>query len=222
MHFKSTSQFCNGTICTNGAVLLLVKSSFSFETFTNRNYLPTENKFVVTESNADTRTVFEFNAEPAAFAYANALSLNVEDLTPAVFASNPVVLKVGGEFYCRSIQKVNPDNSLTFFCAIDNGIVLTLAKSTGMVASTRDMLSRLSSKLGGIDMILGFDCVLRRLDASNRGVNDSISLLYRDNNVVGFGTYGEQFNAMNLNQTFTGIAFSTSKSTSTSTDTPTV
>ncbi len=208
LQFNATEQFCNGTIFSNSAVLILIKSTLEFETFTNRNFLPTECKFVVTESDPDSRTVFEFNAEPAALAYAQALQLSPEELTSEVFASNPVVLRVGGEFYCRSIQKVNEDASLTFFCAIDNGIVLTLAKSSGMVASTRDMLTRLDEKLDGIDMILGFDCVLRRLDAANRGVNDSISLLYREYNVAGFGTYGEQYDSMHLNQTFTGVAFS--------------
>lgn len=208
LQFTATEQFCDGKLHSNSAVLILVKSELVFETFTNRNFLPTECKFVVTESDPDSRTVFEFNAEPAAQAYAQALQLQTDELTSEVFASNPVVLRVGGEFYCRSIQKANADGSLTFFCAIDNGIVLTLAKSSGMVASTRDMLARLDSSLGGIDMILGFDCVLRRLDASNRGVNDSISLLYREHNVAGFGTYGEQYDSMHLNQTFTGVAFS--------------
>ena len=210
LQFKATEQFCDGQMHSNSTVLILVQSALRFETFTNRNFLPTECKFVVTESDPDSRTVFEFNAEPAAHAYAQALRLKPEELTSEVFASNPVVLRVGGEFYCRSIQQVNEDASLTFFCAIDNGIVLTLAKSTGMVASTRDMLARLETSLGGIDMILGFDCVLRRLDASNRGVNDSISMLYREHNVAGFGTYGEQYNSMHLNQTFTGVAFSAS------------
>jgi hypothetical protein len=27
-----------------------------------------------------------------------------------------------------------------------------------------------------------------------------------ENNVIGFSTYGEQFSAMHLNQTFTGVA----------------
>ena len=34
-----------------------------------------------------------------------------------------------------------------------------------------------------------------------------ISELYRVNNVIGFGTYGEQYRSMHLNQTFIGIAF---------------
>ncbi len=207
LRFEKTTQFNNGQCFSGGALLILIKSRLSFEVFTNRNFVPTEEKLVITASNPDERKVFEFNAEPAAEVYARALGLSVDGLTPEIFASNPVVIKVGGELYCRAIQRANADGSLSFFCAIDDGIVLTLAKSLGMVASTRAQIGQLIQLLGPIDLILGFDCVLRRLDASNRGVNDSISVLYRDNNVVGFGTYGEQFNSMHLNQTFTGVAF---------------
>jgi hypothetical protein len=128
-------------------------------------------------------------------------------LTPLSFASHPVVVRVGGEYYCRSIQKMNTDGSLSFFCAIDDGVVLSIAQPKGMVETTRAALDDVEQRLGGIDMILGFDCVLRRLDAENRQVRRDISELYRDRRVVGFGTYGEQYRSMHLNQTFTGIAF---------------
>ena len=55
--------------------------------------------------------------------------------------------------------------------------------------------------------MLGFDCVLRRIDAQNRQATQRIAEIYRENNVVGFNTYGEQYLSMHLNQTFTGIAF---------------
>jgi hypothetical protein len=117
------------------------------------------------------------------------------------------VVRVGGEYYCRSIQKMNADGSLSFFCAIDDGIVLSIAQPKGMVESTRSALKDIRERLGGIDLVLGFDCVLRRLDARNRQVFRDMSELYRANNVIGFGTYGEQYRSMHLNQTLTGIAF---------------
>ncbi|GJD58178.1 hypothetical protein IFDJLNFL_4094 [Methylobacterium dankookense] len=39
-----------------------------------------------------------------------------------------------------------------------------------------------------------------------RTCRQGIADLYRRYNVVGFETYGEQYRAMHLNQTFTGIA----------------
>jgi hypothetical protein len=58
-------------------------------------------------------------------------------------------------------------------------------------------------------MVLGFDCILRRLDAENRQIRHEVEALYKHHNICGFQTYGEQFNAMHLNQTLTGIAFGT-------------
>ena len=70
-----------------------------------------------------------------------------------------------------------------------------------------EALERLDEELGGIDFVLGFDCVHRRLEAENRQVIRQISDIFRRFRVVGFNTYGEQFNAMHLNHTFTGVAF---------------
>ena len=207
MRFDRTTLIHNGEVASDCAILMLVHSVVPFDVFKTENFNPTDQKLVVTASDPDTRTVHEINAEPAAEAYAAAIGIDAGSLTPMSFASYPVVVRVGGEYYCRSIQKVNPDGSLTFFCAIDNGIVLTIAEPMGMVESTRAKLRDVADGLGGIDVVLGFDCVLRRLDAQNRQNLKAISSLYRDNNIIGFGTYGEQYRSMHLNQTFTGIAF---------------
>jgi hypothetical protein len=58
--------------------------------------------------------------------------------------------------------------------------------------------------------VLGFDCILRRLDAESRQVRHRVEEIYQRFGIAGFHTYGEQFNAMHLNQTLTGIAFATS------------
>lgn len=207
LKFETTSLIANGEVDSDCAVITLVATDIPFQVFKTENFVPTEDKLVVTASDPDHRTVREFNAGPAAEEYAAAIGLDAKSLTPMSFASHPVVVRVGGEYYCRSIQKVHPDGSLSFFCAIDDGIVLTIAQPKGMVESTRAAMKSVSEKLGGTDVILGFDCVLRRLDAQNRQVFRDISELYRNNNVVGFGTYGEQYRSMHLNQTFTGIAF---------------
>lgn len=207
MRFDRTTLIHNGKVATDCAIVILVRSTVPFHIFKTENFNPTDQKLVVTASDPDNRTVHEINAEPAAEAYAAAIGIDSGSLTPMSFASYPVVVRVGGEYYCRSIQKLNDDGSLSFFCAIDNGIVLTIAEPMGMVESTREKLREVTDHLGGIDVILGFDCVLRRLDAENRQSFAAISTLYKENNIIGFGTYGEQYRSMHLNQTFTGIAF---------------
>ncbi len=116
-------------------------------------------------------------------------------------------MKIGGDFYCRSIRNMNPDGSLSFFCAIDEGLVFTVARPRDMVRSTLETLEQIDRLLGGTDVIIGFDCILRRLDAESRQVRHQVDEIYRRYGVSGFHTYGEQYNAMHLNQTLTGIAF---------------
>ena len=204
--FRSTALIHDGEVRVKSAILMIVETDFPVEIFKTDNFEPTDIKFVVTATDDGARTVREFNAEPAATEYAMAVGLDPENLSPMSFASHPLVVRVGGEYFCRSIRRLNPDGSLSFFCAIDRGLVLTLARPLDVVEVTRAELERLDAQLGGVDLVIGFDCVLRRLDAEIRQKRRPISDLYRQYNVVGFETYGEQYRSMHLNQTFTGVA----------------
>ncbi len=207
--FKSTSLIHDGRVTRDAAVLIMVETDIPFRVFKTQNFEPTAAKLVVTSADTEKRIVYELNAEPAAREYASAIGLMPDDLGPFSFASHPLVVKVGGDYYCRSIRNMNADGSLTFFCAIDEGLVFTVAEAQDMVRSTAATLNEVDASLGGIDMVLGFDCILRRLDAENRQIRHEVEALYRRHNICGFQTYGEQFNAMHLNQTLTGIAFGT-------------
>jgi hypothetical protein len=175
--------------------------------FKTQNFEPTAIKLVVTAADTENRIVHELNGEVASREYAAAIGLLPNELGPFSFASYPLVVKVGGDYYCRSIRNMNPDGSLSFFCAIDEGLVFTVARPQDMLRSTASALEEIDAKIGGIDLVVGFDCILRRLDAETRQIRHQMEALYQKYSVAGFHTYGEQFNAMHLNQTLTGIAF---------------
>jgi hypothetical protein len=211
--FEKTALIHEGRVLTRAAILMMIESEFPFRIFKTDNFEATPVKFVVTAANAEHRVVHELNAEVAASEYASAIGLMLDDLSPLSFASYPLVVKVGGDYYCRSIRNVNADGSLSFYCAIDEGLVFTLARLKDMLRSTQQKLEEVDMSLDGIDIALGFECVLRRLDAENRQVMRQMEDLYKRYGVVGFHTYGEQLNAMHLNQTLTGIAFGARRDT---------
>jgi len=161
---------------------------------------------VITESDCTTRTVREINGGPAAQEYAEAVGLEVKELTPQVFAAYPVMLKIGGEYYVRSIQKANPDGSLTFYCAIDNGLVLTVAKGKALLENLRQRLEKIHSDIPRVKLVLGCDCILRRLELQQKNLIAEAADILRGSEFIGFSTYGEQFNGIHVNQTLTGIA----------------
>lgn len=209
LSFDRTAIIYDGRVYDDAAVLLLIETDRPFRVFKTQNFEPTPIKLVVTAADAENRIVHELNAEPAAREYATAIGLMPDDLGPFSFASYPLVVRVGDDYYCRSIRNMNADGSLSFFCAIDEGLVFTVARPNDMLKATAGTLDDIARDIGPVDLVLGFDCVLRRLDAENRQVRHQMEELYKHHRIVGFHTYGEQFNAMHLNQTLTGIAFGT-------------
>ncbi len=207
LRFEKTWVFFEGSAYTNAALLILLNTSLPFRVFKCDNFEPMPQKMVVTEADIESRTVKELNAEPAAEEYSRMVGImNDAKLDPFSFASHPVLVRVGGSYYARSIQRVEPDGSLHFFCAIDEGMVLTAATSRSLVGSTQDVFAQTQDQIGDVSLYIGFECLLRRLDAEQHQLARDMSELYRENRVVGFHTYGEQFGSMHVNQTFTGVA----------------
>lgn len=206
LRFETTGVLLDGTFHDNAAVLLLVATKNPFEVFKTEHFVASDEKMVVTEADPSRRIVTEINAEPAAHEYARVHGVKVDQLTPMMFASHPVVVKVGGVPYVRSIQKVNPDGSLTFYCAIDEGIVLTAATGVDITENLRAAFRSVQSRIGPPQLVIGCDCILRNLELTQNGMLDDVSCVLADHRVIGFNTYGEQYGAMHVNQTFTGVA----------------
>ena len=214
IQFSETHLYHDGEFRTDCALLSMVQTDFPFMVFKTQHFVDTDKKMVVTEADPDQRLVTEINALPAGREYARMVGLDVRELTPFIFATYPVIVKIGGEFFVRSIQKVNEDESLTFFCAIDEGIVLTVAEGIDMIENLENLFVDIRATIGHPSLVIGCDCLLRLLEVEQRGIKDRISEIMTTNNVVGFSTYGEQFNAMHVNQTFTGVAIGKKANTS--------
>lgn len=207
LHFVDTRVIYKGQLVKNAAVLLVGVSHRPLEVFHTQHFTPTSARLIVTGAIPAERRVTELNGCPAADEYAHALGITAAELTPAIFAANPVLVRIGGTDFVRSIQRANPDGSLDFFCAIDRGIVFKIAHGEDLLTNLDKALGAASSAVGEADLILGCDCILRRLAATETGIADVVGRHLADGRVVGFNTFGEQFLGLHLNQTFTGIAF---------------
>ncbi|MBD9667372.1 FIST C-terminal domain-containing protein [Variovorax sp. VRV01] len=209
MKFDRTQVYWNGRFCSDCAVLVLVASRMPFRIFKTQHIVATDDRLVVTEADAASRTVKEINGLPASQEYARMLGIDASDLDPSRFAAWPVVLTIGGTTYVRSIQKANPDGSLTFFCAIENGLVLRVAKGVDLLENLQQAFAGIRAEIGPPQLVLGYDCILRKLEIAQSSAKDRIGELLQENNTVGFHTYGEQFRGVHVNQTLVGIAFGT-------------
>lgn len=200
-----THVFFDGQFHSRAATVMLVNTPLDFRVFSTHHMLEQAEKLVVTRACPETRTVFELNAEPAAEAYARTVGVPVEQLDRRVFALQPLGVRVGGNYFVRSIQRVNADGSLTFYCAVETGIVMTAMNPGSLLESVREQIEASERIVGKPLVTLACDCFLRRLEAELTGQLEAVSGFLREHRVVGFNTYGEQFNGMHINQTFTGV-----------------
>ncbi|MDO7898768.1 nitric oxide-sensing protein NosP [Pseudomonas citrulli] len=205
-HLTHTHVYFEGQFHGGAAVVVLINTWLEFEVFTTHHILPREEKLVVTGADSASRRVYELNAEPAAEEYARHIGVPVSALDYRVFAAHPLAVRINDQYYVRAIQQVHPDLSLSFYCAVENGIVLTAMTPGPLLNNLQNLFEGLQARLGDVLLTIGCDCFLRRLELEDRGGLEQIGQFLREQRVLGFNTYGEQFNGMHINQTFTGVA----------------
>ena len=206
LSFRDTAIFHEGAFHKDAAVIVLLTSRRPLHVFCKSFYRPGPAKMVITEADAESRVVTEINAAPAAEEYRRLAGSPLSELNAQFFAAYPPIVRTGGQFHVRSIQTANDDGSLTFYCAIDTGVVLSIGEPVDRLAEMDALFDEIGCKVGEIDHVVGFDCVLNRLDAEDRQQAGIVSRMYVANRVFGFNTYGEQFRAAHMNETFTGLA----------------
>lgn len=206
LQFHETAIFEGGRFHGRAAVVAILSTPRPIHVFKAQHYRPSAEKMVVTGAVPQDRVVTEINAEPAAQEYLRLAGHAGEELGIAFFAAHPPMVRAGGEYHVRSIQSANADGSLTFYCAIDEGIVLAVGEPIDRIAGMEALFDDIGARIGQIDRIIAFDCVLNRIDAEQRQINRQVSELYGRHRVIGFNTYGEQYHALHVNQTFSGLA----------------
>ncbi len=204
--FSKTLVYFDGAFHDDAAVVVLAALTRPFRTLKTQHFRSLTQRMVVTAADPALRTVHEINGLPAAAEYARLVGIDADRLNASSFAAYPIVTIIDGQDYVRSIQKVNPDGSLTFYSAIEEGLVLRTARGLDLVGDLDDALTRIRAEIGAPALVIGCDCILRKLELNDRGTRPAADELLRANNVVGFSTYGEQVAGVHVNQTFTAIA----------------
>jgi hypothetical protein len=204
--FRRTHVFVDGAFRSHAAAFVLFQTALPVVTFKFAHFVPGPTRVVITDSFPAQRLIKEINGEVAVVAYARAAGVDVGDLDERTFSAHPLVLEMGGEHYLRSVQRANPDGSLTLYCAIEDGVVLRVGHTVSPLETARAALEKVSQEVGGAQLIIGCDCIQRRQEYERSGLLDQMGAIMAGHGVFGFSTYGEQYNAVHVNQTFTGVA----------------
>lgn len=206
MHFKRSWVFANGDFHEDSAVVAIIHTRLPFTTFMTQHFEPVGEPLVVTEADSARRIVMELNGLPAAAEYARSVGVALAELDSTLFADRPMLVTIGDGHYVRSIQRVLPGGALSFYCAIEEGVVLRASHGGSLLGNLEERFRAIRERIGTPALVLSCDCVLRRLEVERYGLTEPVQRLLADNRAIGFCTYGEQYRGLHLNQTMTGVA----------------
>ncbi|MEM9440764.1 MAG: FIST N-terminal domain-containing protein [Pseudomonadota bacterium] len=207
LEFVETFVLHDKQFHSDAALLLLLETNLGFQGLGFDHFLPAETQVVVTQADPGERLVYEINGAPAAQEYARLVGCDEHDLSPLVFAENPMLVEHYENHYVRAISGAVGDHALCFLAAIDDGLVMSLGKGREIIKTLDESLAVYDQTGAAPDFILGFDCVLRKLEIQQKQMSGAVSSIFRSRRVFGFNTYGEQHRGMHMNQTFVGVAF---------------
>lgn len=205
IRFENSLVARGADVRSNAAYLAFIRTRCPVKVFSLDHLDVSDERMVVTRADPSRRCVQEINGAPAATEYARVLGKDPQQLDPFTFAAHPLVVRVGGRYHVRSIQRVLNGTELVFFSAIDEGLVLTLARPRDIAGTLSERLESIAG-LGRLAGIIACDCILRRIETQQKQCTIAVNDALRRHNVTGYSTYGEQFGAMHVNLTMTGVA----------------
>ncbi len=206
-NFKKAYIHARRNVYEDAAVILIIKTDTPFKIMQASSYIPTEKKLKVTSADIEERLVYKFNNKPAAEEYSKLLGISVQELNRDTFMSYPIAINVGDSYFVRSPLKVEENGALRFFCQVLEGSTVTLMRPGEMVDEVKDIISKAKSDLGDIGAVIAFNCILRYHKLLKLGnLKESFEAL-QTLPVIGFNTYGEQYNGLHINQTLTLLIF---------------
>jgi hypothetical protein len=202
--FKKTSIIAGDRSYSGSVVFVLAESDDGFEILKHQHFVKTNRYLAVTRVAPGERRILEIDGMPAAEAYARAIGIAREDFTADVAFANPLTMECNGELYVRSVQRVDPDGSIAFYCAVDEGMVLDVGGHEEIDAALSTHAGPNRQQAG---FMLVFNCILRALEADKTGKHEALGreLGRFSDHVIGFDTYGEQLNGLHINQTVLGV-----------------
>lgn len=190
------------------AVLCLVASESPVIALSHSHYSPGNRRVVITDADPEKRLVREINGRKAMAEYAAACGYRKPLKCTQDFAPYPLMIRIGGQYFARGMQRCYDDGTLEFACAMEPGIVATVARPGDFMVRLREMFDGLNAAIGMPELVIGFECAARTAYMEQQALTAGVEDLFRQHAVVGFSTLGEQFNTIHVNNSFTclGIA----------------
>ena len=206
--FDGTWIGVGGQVLQGKAVIVFCQMApgKSFAPFKSQNFTPLDKSWLIAEADPVARTVtsvFDAQGQQQRFteALAKQIGCNEQQLSERLKGLTFGV-KVGEEYFIRSIAKISSD-SVQFFCDLEFGDRLFLMQETDFKQATRRDWERFIAGRGRPAAILMNDCILRRVGNEGQLHN---AHFFKGLPAAGFSSFGEIL-GVPINQTLSALVF---------------
>ncbi len=187
------------------AVLCLVATESPMVAFCHNHYVASDRRAVITRADPARRLVQEIDGYPALKVYASLCGFRGAPPDSLEFAPYPLMIRIGGQYFARGMQRIYNGGTLEFACALEPGLVVFIARPGDMVARLSDMFASMRATIGVPELVIGLDCAARTAFMEQRDLGKAIEALFESHAVTGFASLGEQFNTIHANNSMTCI-----------------
>lgn len=201
----STRILHAGRALRGAAALCLVASASPFVATCHNHYVTSDRRVVITDADPARRLVREIDGRPAVDVYAALCGFGHRPVESRDFAPYPLMIRIGGQYYARGVQRIYTDGALEFACSLEPGLVVAMARPGDMLERLSDMFASMRASIGTPELVIGLDCAARTAFMEQRGLSQKITTVLKRHAVTGFASLGEQFNSIHANNSFTCI-----------------
>jgi hypothetical protein len=200
----------HGRVFEDAAAFALIEYERPFFTFHVTHHHLTDRWFTVTEVSEDGRTLWELDGRPAREVYAEALGVASEELDGSSSSPHPFGTRFRGRPFPVSIMTPLDGGGLLLGAPVHHGERINLLEAGDLVEESRASIARAIEEAGGAEQARGmllFHCYGRFLEAEHGDLLEPLFEAMHQLPLCGFNTLGEQYGAMHVNHSITGVVF---------------
>lgn len=189
-----TKIYADGKPFKDVGLLLILKSRYKFEVFKTQSFEPTGYKLVPTKISSDNKKIVEeFNNQPAAKEFAQAININKSALNNE-FVNHHIGLDVDGEMYTYVGDKVLDKDKILFYSGlIHENFHYEALKYADIVNDLVAVFKAKNINRNNTLGVLNFDCLGRSIRLNKENKYDEYIKAFQEIPLAGIVSFGEEY-----------------------------
>lgn len=207
LKFEVTYVSLNGTVITNGGVVVFVKTQKQFVIEKENIFKPSGKKVNLTKVDTVSRTLIEINHRPATLEYSKVVGIDETKIEEASLM-HPLGRMFGNNIFISSIASENSNKTLQMYSRVMQNTMVDIMEVDDVERIIDETCANVKSSIEHPGFVFFINCILRTLQFESSKKCDYLVKTYERYfpTFCGFSSYGEQIGKVNSNQTLVVVA----------------